>query len=841
MKERFNGLSDLAHLYQAYEELKKEQNLIDYGDQILLPAQKLKADATFRQRYNDLFRYIFVDEYQDTNYGQKEFLLRLVDRTDPKVTVVGDDDQAIYGWRGAVVENILNFHQEAIFNNRAHSQVLSTNFRCSKAIVQAANKILEPFQALRPGKILRTPADAEEGIVILNSFNSDLEEIRHMGKTIREKMGKGQRPSEIAILCRNRKFFSPLVSELENLGIPYRILDSTPLMDRWEVKELVAYLRLLSDETDELALVRILRSRRIKLGDRDLHLLSQLRDQQKISLRDALDTSVPQVSSEGSLRLKLLSDQLDRLLSFSYSTALPDLVYAIYEHHFRSELEGEMISDYSVARKNLKAFIETARRFSDENPLASLKEFVDYLGFLGVDEESYPASSEEEADGVKLMTLHKAKGLEFDLVFLPFMAERILPSERAENPFNPFFLPEEVRGDSHYWPKLADFFVEEKITKKAVEDNYKLAYKESRIREERRLFYVGVTRARRELYLSHSCWIDENEKPRDASPFIRELEGAVTFGEVPLLCTLENPNKDEKNITSQDDSSSNAGENPSWSETFLSDADQWIREHDLEGQWRDIKILRTHEIQEIKGRNSELWASNHRVLDQFSYSSLVAYRECPKLFWFRYLSGLPIFPDREEGNLGKAVHRAIDLYGRNQGVLANPEDLFSSFNLAEKDLNAAKEYFRIFHESEYGKLTPTALEMGFSLSLPEVASNLIGRMDRVQETHKGMEIIDYKTGKPKPIQDESVLLQMGIYALAGRDLWKHKNKGPIINIMFNLSANRVESKILTEEELSGIRLGIIQNIRSIQSGHFEPKPEVGKCSDCAYERYCRRS
>lgn len=835
MEERYNGLSDLARLYQRYEELKRGQNLIDYGDQILIPALKLQTDPAFRRQYQQFFRYIFVDEYQDTNFGQKEFLLQLIDPQNQQVTVVGDDDQAIYGWRGAVVENILNFHQEGLFNRQTHSLVLSTNFRCAKSVVRAANQVLEPFKSLRPEKILKTPDQAPEGSVISNSFNSDEEEMAHIANAISAMIRVGQNPSEIAILCRNRKFFGPFAQTLEKASVPYQIMESAPLLERWEVKEMLCYLRLIADENDDMAMVRLLCSRRVKLGDGDLYLLARYSRDGNLSLWEASEENIPQLSSEAHLRLKTLASELNSFASIAYSLSIPDLVLRMYETVFRPELERGGVSDYAVAQGNLVRFVETSRRFYEENPQSSLFDFLQYLEFLGSEESETPSISMEESAGVKLMTLHKAKGLEFDVVFLPFLAEKVLPSERSENPFNSFFLPEELRGDNRYWPRLSDYFQEQKVTKKGVEDSYKGVYKEARIREERRLFYVGVTRARRELYFSHSFWIGENDKRREPSLFLKELEGTVEQGESPLYCTLYNPYEERMSAVEATPASH---QELLPGADILSMADLWAVEHQEVEEWLALKRSKEREVQEVKNQIMKLQSEQQEAPDRFSYSSLFTYRQCPKKYWYRYLSGIPVFPDPEEGgDLGKAVHRAIELFGKGPFLPAELEGILLSID-PKIDLKTAKELFMVFHDSKYGQEAPYALEFGFNLSLPEVASFLVGRIDRIQRTSEGEEIVDYKTGKPKPLQDESVLLQMGIYTLAVQDLWNTQNKGPIINIMFNLRENRIESKIFSIGELENIRQGIMRDIRQIQKGAFPAAPENKKCAGCDYSNDC---
>ncbi|MHB1417099.1 MAG: ATP-dependent helicase, partial [Chloroflexota bacterium] len=276
---RLGEWRDAARAYRRYEEAKRAAGCLDFGDLLYLPAKLLASDAGLRDAYRRRFRYLFVDEYQDTNYAQRVLLLQILDPAAPRVMVIGDDDQAIYRWRGAVVHNILRFHKEAIFAEGQVARVpMTLNRRSCPPILDLANLALAEVAERHPKKLDYHP-DKKEGRAEIGHYlaASDTAEARWIAEQIREQApamrdlpGPKRGYGAFAVLCRKRRLFEPVGRALEAAGIPYELVGGTGFYGRWEIRDVLAYLRVLARADDDVAMARVLRSAHWRLGGRDM-------------------------------------------------------------------------------------------------------------------------------------------------------------------------------------------------------------------------------------------------------------------------------------------------------------------------------------------------------------------------------------------------------------------------------------------------------------------------------------------------------------------------------------------------------------------------------------------
>lgn len=467
----------LLRVYTAYEEACARGGMIDFAE-LLLRAYELwqKSPATL-QHYQTRFRHILVDEFQDTNTIQYAWLRQLIGSNN-FMTIVGDDDQSIYGWRGAKIENIQRFTED--FPN---SQVvrLEQNYRSTGTILAAANALINHNDE-RLGKSLWTSDGAGEPISLYAGFN-DLDEARFIVERIREAINSGSMTrKEIAILYRSNAQSRVLEEALIQQGIPYRIYGGLRFFDRAEIKDTLGYLRLIANRNDDAAFERVVNTPTRGIGDQTLITLRELARAQQLSLWQASDVLL-QTNTLTTRAINALTNFLQLIERLSTETADLDLAEQtehVIQHsglwaHFSKE-KGEK----GRARlENLEELITATRQFipPENSELPVLTEFLAHAAL-----EAGENQADQFTDCVQLMTLHTAKGLEFPLVFLCGVEEGLFPHAMSlEEP--------------------------------------------GRLAEERRLCYVGITRAMHKLFITYAevRRLHGSEAYHRPSRFIREI------------------------------------------------------------------------------------------------------------------------------------------------------------------------------------------------------------------------------------------------------------------------------------------------------------------------------
>ena len=458
-------------LYKIYQQKLIDLNSCDFGDLILHTVNILEKNLDIRQIYSNNFKYILVDEYQDTNFIQSKWL-KLLSEKNKNLCCVGDDDQSIYSWRGAEIKNFLEF--DKVYENTKVIR-LEQNYRSTQNILSVASNLIANNQN-RIGKTLTTIMEAGD-LVKLNCFKNGKDEAIGVSDEIEKKLKKKYSYNNMAILVRAIFQTREFEERFLKIGMPYRILGGTKFYERAEVKDCVAYLRLIHQEKDDLAFERIVNIPKRSIGDSTLK-------------------SIHQCSKENNLSLELASKKLieDNLIKPKTKIGLSFFLNALIK--WRKDLLVKKISHikllqfvldepgYSAMLKNKKDVDNENRLENLKELLSAMKEFDNLEGFL--EHVSLATSVDQEWDGekVNMMTMHGSKGLEFDVVFLPGWEEGLFPHQKS---------------------------IEEKGQKG--------------LEEERRLAYVGVTRAKKKAIISFSMnrfyqgdWIDSM-----ASRFIEEL------------------------------------------------------------------------------------------------------------------------------------------------------------------------------------------------------------------------------------------------------------------------------------------------------------------------------
>jgi DNA helicase-2/ATP-dependent DNA helicase PcrA len=458
-------------LYKIYQQKLLDLNSCDFGDLILHTVKILENYPDIRQIYTTNFKYILVDEYQDTNFIQSKWLNLLSEKT-KNLCCVGDDDQSIYSWRGAEIKNFLEFDQ--VYENTKVIR-LEQNYRSSQNILSVASNLISNNQN-RVGKTLTTTME-EGDLVKLNCFKNGKDEAIGISDEIEKKLKKKYSFNEMAILVRAIFQTREFEERFLKIGMPYRILGGTKFYERAEIKDCVAYLRLIHQEKDDLAFERIVNNPKRSIGDTTLKTVHEFGKENNLSLESAANKMIEKnlIKPKTKIGLSFFLNALNKWRN--------DLNIKKVNHIKLLQIVLDE-SGYSAMLKNKKDLDNENRLENIKELLSAMKEFDNLESFL--EHVSLATSIDQEWDGEKInmMTMHAAKGLEFDVVFLPGWEEGLFPHQKS---------------------------IEEKG--------------QNGLEEERRLAYVGITRAKKRAIISFSMnrfyqgdWIDSM-----ASRFIEEL------------------------------------------------------------------------------------------------------------------------------------------------------------------------------------------------------------------------------------------------------------------------------------------------------------------------------
>ena len=458
-------------LYKIYQQKLIDLNSCDFGDLILHTVKILENYPDIRQIYTTNFKFILVDEYQDTNFIQSKWL-NLLSEKNKNLCCVGDDDQSIYSWRGAEIKNFLEFDQ--VYENTKVIR-LEQNYRSSQNILSVASNLISNNQN-RVGKTLTTTME-EGDLVKLNCFKNGKDEAIGISDEIEKKLKKKYSFNEMAILVRAIFQTREFEERFLKIGMPYRILGGTKFYERAEIKDCVAYLRLIHQEKDDLAFERIVNNPKRSIGDTTLKIVHEFGKENNLSLESAANKMLEQnlIKPKTKIGLSFFLNALNKWRN--------DLNIKKISHIKLLQIVLDE-SGYSAMLKNKKDLDNENRLENIKELLSAMKEFENLESFL--EHVSLATSIDQEWDGEKInmMTMHAAKGLEFDVVFLPGWEEGLFPHQKS---------------------------IEEKG--------------QNGLEEERRLAYVGITRAKKKAIISFSMnrfyqgdWIDSM-----ASRFIDEL------------------------------------------------------------------------------------------------------------------------------------------------------------------------------------------------------------------------------------------------------------------------------------------------------------------------------
>lgn len=796
---------ELANAYQKYGELKDKEGVMDFADLISNTLKLFRMRKNILKQYREQFKFILIDEYQDTNIAQNE-LAKLLAGERQNITVVADDDQSIYRFRGAAVSNIIQFRKNF---PKTKIVVLTQNYRSTRNILDASYKLIQnnnPDRLEVKENICKKLESArkKDGEVVSLIYRERVEdEADDVALEIRKQKEKSKNDNgedlykwkDFAILVRANSHADAFTRALSRKGIPYQFLGPGQLFRQPEVKNLISYLKVMNDFNDSVAFFVVLSMPIFGLPLIDLVAVNNFARNTGLTLFEAIDVIVANYQADKShwsveknyqQRIPHIStktkDQLGRLLAMvkrhlelsKKETAGQVLYYFLQDSGLLTKLVDYKTVTEERQALNISRFFDKLKTYEVEHEDASVGAVVDWIEMSFELGES-PLSADVDwvdNDAVNILTVHSSKGLEFPVVFLINLVNQRFPTnERREKIPLPETLIKEIlpEGDFH-------------------------------AQEERRLFYVGMTRAKDKLYFTVANYYGEGKRERKISQFVVEV-----LGEEKII----RQKNDGKNIKQ------------------LSFAD-WEKKEEI-----PMKV-------------------NRKPLEYLSYSQLECYSVCPLQYKYRYILQIPL-PTNAAESFGTSVHRTLERFYQmvKEGLALTKEDLFRLLDdewipvgyknkqYEEKMKERGKDMLTVYFDKYHNKgVAPLYLEHVFKIKLSPTLK-IGGKIDRIDDLGGGkIEIIDYKTGKRPTDKEIENSLQMTVYAMAAtdKDILNQKIENVVLSFYFLQGGEKVSSR-RTAEQIGKARIDLAEKADEIGKSNFKPK--VGPwCGFCDFRLIC---
>ncbi|HEV3462392.1 MAG TPA: ATP-dependent DNA helicase [Actinomycetota bacterium] len=876
---------ELARLVERYAAEKRRRGRLDFGDQVAKAVELVEGHPELREELRTRFQHVLLDEYQDTNVAQRRLMQRICP-PGASIMAVGDARQAIYAFRGATMYNLLSFAdhfpataaatpvlpppppapvptlgegQEAPAAAGAAPLPLSTNFRSGPRILALANSVIDRIPEERRGgtSLVARPgaADGEVRAALLADQFAEAAFVADQVVQAHETgLPDGTWPAwrDVAVLVRSKRLLGPLREALEQRGVPVEVVGLSGLLETPEIVDLVSTLRVIADPGANVALARLLLGPRWRIGHRHLVRLARWAARNNWSLKDELPGEDPDpgdvsfalaealdhldevegLDEEARNRLDAFCEELRELRAAARGPLL-DLVQTILERTgVWAELEASRDRRATTARQNLATFLDRVAAFAPVQGDPSLAAFLVYLD--AVEDASEPVEAVQPApvDSVKLMTVHMAKGLEFPMVAVVGLSAGtgkdgsprygIFPDARVADPRRAQGFPYELREDAGHLPRFtgnAKAFRGE-LEQRALED-------------ERRLFYVAITRARQLLVLTSAWWYQGSEKiPKGPGPFWRE---AADHPAVEVLVQADQPAASP--LTER------LRERVSWPHPGRRPEDQDDPVFS-EGLAEAVELERaapgTLEARVPPGQADAFRAgieAGRHLLDAarveppriLSVIQVLDYARCPRDFYWSVVRPLPSAP-KPAARLGSVVHRLLERRARNLPDLLDTDDRPGG-HLAPELIERAS---RNVAATRYASLPPPEAEAGVILRLgPWV---IRGRIDAIfrQPGAEGaeVELVDWKTGQRV---DETMggLDQLAVYALALRELGKLPGDRCLVSYCYLGGEEPVtDTRTLGPADLDQQRARLEAVLADLDKGDYQRACRRPECESC---------
>jgi len=782
---------ELAHAFKKYEELKAREGVMDFSDLIANTLTLFRTRKNILKYYQDKFKYILVDEFQDTNFAQNELAILLAGNA-KNITVVGDDDQSIYRWRGAALANMMQFRSHF---PKSKIITLSKNYRSTQTILDTSYQMIQNNNPYRleiqekiEKKLTSERAIAGEPVEFLYGKNAD-EEAELIVTQIKEEVKTHKRAyRDFAILVRANDHGLPFQRALERKKIPFQFLGPGKLFQQEVIKDLIAYLRVLANFDDTSSLYRVITLPIFNLNEVTIATLMNACKKSNKPLFNILEqANTLDIKEDDKKTIERLITMMKQHLSLVPKENTGQILYAFFEE---SGLLGHYLDPGTVRTEeeaqNIAKLFERIQSYSSSHDDASVFALVDWID-LSMELGESPQAAEidwTENNAVNILTVHSSKGLEFPVVFAVNLVTQRFPSrDRKEQ------LP-----------------IPEDLIKEQLPEG------DNNLQEERRLFYVAMTRARDKLYLSAAKYYGDGKRERKISPFVYEALGEETILKV-------------------------------------------INKQKLEDAAEQLSLLETLKPVVSEKEIHEPSALHHvpHPITYISYSQLQTFSICPLHYKLRYIMKVPVSPSSAL-SYGISVHSMLKhLYeeGFGEKELSNDRlgeilqrswiaDGYESRDHEEAAKHAAKSLLLNFMKENDGTASPTYTEYPFQFFLKK--TKVLGRFDRIDKIdEKTIEIIDYKTGDNIP--DEKKLkndLQLTLYALAATQLKDpvfQKNIDDIKLTLYYVEKNKRISTYRTTEDIESAKEEILEKINTISTSEFRCSRSIF-CKNCEYKMLC---
>jgi len=773
MEEEALKWREFGAAYRAYQQIILKESAMDFGDIILNAVHLLKERPSITQKLRENLSEVLVDEFQDTNGAQNALLKMLVPEPDGPITVVGDDDQSIYAWRGSNIANILTFQQ---WYPDAKKIVLTQNYRSPQNLLDAAYKLIQFNNPLRLEKtanvdkrLIGNSAALGEVVVSHHQFTNLEQECAFIAETVKYGVKElGRQYSDYAILLRTNSQSDLILPALNSREIPFHVSEARGLLLRPEIRDVIAYLKVIFNPEDTVSLFRILSLDIFGIEPYERQkLLSESRQENETLLSFLKNISGREgFTDETKSIVQKIVEQLDTHVARA-ATAAPSRVALEFLHKSGYlNMAKKKVEKYPEVLPNLSEFLQFILQYERSDPQSSLMSFLDYLELvISSGESPAQAAISHDFDAVRVMTVHGAKGLEFPEVFLFGATADKYP----------------VRDRSHTL-EIPEYF----STQKGLDD------RDAHILEERRLFYVAITRAKQRLYITTAEFSGTGKTRKKPSKFIEEAGIVTAQSSVGSLI-------------------------------------------------EQLKLpMPEQEIQKVR---IPLFLPK-----TLSASQIDCYETCPYRYQLQYIYRVPV-SQHHSLTFGITVHAVFRELGRltssgKKATNADAENFYEKFWNSEGFESQRHEQ----DQKERGKIllekylvahpvilttAPIYFEEDFRLRIDDVVVN--GRIDRVDKIDGMVLVTDFKTGSAKDQKYANDDLQLSIYALAMDDVFKmHADR-----LMLSYLDGPVDRHTTrTPEKLKKTRERVITTMQGIKDQNFKAKPGPMVCQFCPFSAIC---
>ncbi len=778
-KEEINKISEIAKAYKKYQELMVSESQMDFGDLIIQTLSLLKKRKHLLKKYQKQFQYILVDEFQDTNFAQYK-LLQLLASPQLNLTVVGDDDQAIYKFRGASVSNILQFQKDF---PKSKKIVLTENYRSVQPILDLAyNSIqlnnpdrLEAKYKINKKLKSQIKSKGDLAITHIHKATYEQEAVEVINNIIKLKQKDKSNWSDFAILVRANSSAEIFINLLSRKKIPYQFIASRGLYSQTEIMDLISYLLVISNFYDDINFYRVLNLPIFKLLQEDIIKLLNYARKKNLSLFELSQTPnrIVGLSEESISKFKIVSELVKKHSKQSQEkNAAEVLLDFLKSSNYLKYIQESKDLESEKKILNISLFFKKIQE-SQENKKLSVQEFVDQLDLMiEAGDNPSPVQLDEGPDSIKIMTIHSSKGLEFDNVFIVNLVEGKFPPRNRRDLIE---LPEKLIKEQ-------------------------LPSVNSNIQEERRLFYVAMTRAKKRLFFTSANDYGGKRKKKMSRFLIEIKKNSDHFSDKEIQTELPN----------------------------------------LQAEINEPEIL-VSQNKKIK----------YQLPTKFSYTQLKVFETCPHQYRFAHILRIPS-QGSHTFSYGKTMHATLQNFYQDlqKGKMPSRQDLlnyYQSFWIGDHYLSkkhelerkkegekALKEFYKI---NKNNFKAPLFLEKGFNLKIKDVS--LKGKIDRIDKLEDGtIEIIDYKTGKPpKREKDVEKNEQLLLYSYACQKVLKLKpSKLSLYFIDQNKKFTAKQNDIKEEKIIQKVQ----ELILKIKESQFTATPGFA-CKFCDYRDICEHA